>query len=116
MIPSIDDIDMQMLDDEGGVTLATFTAWVMETRTDKEQEIQLYFTYRRDCEKSEVSQTMGEDVAIILPTVKVNVRRPTKLVGDDSMDGGGEPNHHRLEEKSRAETEPMVHAGAGGFA
>jgi hypothetical protein len=36
-VPSIDDVDMQLLDDEGGVTLAVF---------DKEQEIQVYLSYR----------------------------------------------------------------------
>ncbi len=45
-IPSIDDIDMQLPDDEEGVTLVTFTAWVMEARPDKEREIQLYLVYR----------------------------------------------------------------------
>jgi hypothetical protein len=124
-IPSIDDVDMQLLDDEGGVTLVAFTSWVMEARADKEREIQLYLTYRRDCEKSEVVQEICQDVAISFPAVKVKVRRPTKLVGDDrrtgnnhkksyrmiAMDGDGESNHHRLEEKSRVETEPMVHPG-----
>jgi hypothetical protein len=124
-IPSIDDVDMQLLDDEGGVTLAVFTAWVMEARADKEREIQLYLEYRRDCEMSEVAQDMGQDVVISLPTIKVKVRRPTRFVGDDrrtgnnrkkpyrmiAMDGDGEANHHRLEEKSRVETEPMVHPG-----
>jgi hypothetical protein len=124
-IPSIDDVDMQLLDDEGGVTLAAFTAWVMEARADKEREIQLYLEYRRDCEKSEIAQAMGQDVAISLPAAKVKVRRQTKLVGDDrrtgnnrkkpyrmvAMDGDGEANHRRLEEKSSAETEPMVHPG-----
>jgi len=68
---------------------------------------------------------MGQDVAISLPAAKVKVRRQTKLVGDDrrtgnnrkkpyrmvAMDGDGEANHRRLEEKSSAETEPMVHPG-----
>jgi hypothetical protein len=117
-IPSIDDVDIRLLDDEGGVTLARFTTWVIETRADKERDIQLHLTYRLDCEKSEVDHAMGQDVAISLPAVKVNVRRPTKLVGDDrrtgnnrkkpyrmiSMDGDGEVNHPRLEEKSRVET------------
>ena len=40
-IPSIDDVDIQLLDDEGGATLAAFMAWVMEARADKEREIQL---------------------------------------------------------------------------
>ncbi len=57
--------------------------------------------------------------------VKVKVRRSTKLVGNDrrtsnnrkkpyrmiTMDGDGEANHRRLEEKSRVETEPMIHPG-----
>jgi hypothetical protein len=73
---------------------------------------------------SEVTQTMGQDVVITLPTIKVKVRRPTRLVGDDrrtgnkgkkpyrmiAMDGDGEANHRRLE-KSRVETEPMAHPG-----
>jgi hypothetical protein len=46
-IPSIDDVDIQLLDDEGGVTLVAFTEWVMEVRADKEQEIQMYLEYRR---------------------------------------------------------------------
>ncbi len=47
--------------------MAAFTARVMEARADKEQEIQLYLEYRRDCEKSEIAQEMGQDVAISLP-------------------------------------------------
>jgi hypothetical protein len=97
----------------------------MEARADKEREIELYLEYRRDCEMSEVTQAMGQDVVISLPAIKVKVRRPTRLVGDDrrtgnnrkkpyrmiAMDGDGEANHRRLEEKSRVETEPMVHPG-----
>jgi hypothetical protein len=74
-IPSIDDVDMQLLGDEGGVTLAVFTAWVMESRADKEREIQLYLEYRRDCEMSEVVQAMGQDVVISLPSIKVRSER-----------------------------------------
>jgi hypothetical protein len=73
-IPSIDDVDMQLLDDEGGVTLETFTSWMMEARVDKERKIQLYLEYRRDCEMSEIVQAMGQDVAISFPVVKVKVR------------------------------------------
>jgi hypothetical protein len=47
----------------------------MEARADKEREIQLYLEYRRDCEKSEIAQAMGQDVAISLPEAKVKVRR-----------------------------------------
>jgi hypothetical protein len=124
-IPSIDDIDIHLLDDEGGVTLTTFTTWVMESRTDKEREIHLYLACRRDCEMSEVVKAMGQDVVISLPAIKVKVKHPTRLVGDDrrtgnnrkktyrmiEMDGDGEGNHRRLEEKSRVETKPMVHPG-----
>ncbi len=95
----------------------------IEARADKEREIQLYLECRRDCEKSEGVQAIGQDVAISLPVVKIKVRRPTKLVGDDrrtgnnckkpyrmvAMDGDGEANHRRLEERSSVETEPMVH-------
>jgi hypothetical protein len=95
-IPSIDDIDMQLLDDEGRVTLATFTAWVMDTGADKEREIQMYLTYRRDCEKSEVAQTMGQDVAISLTSVKVKVRPPTKLVVDDRRTGNNRKKTYRM--------------------
>jgi hypothetical protein len=37
--PSIDDVDNQLLEDEGGVTLVSFTAWVMKAKTEKDREI-----------------------------------------------------------------------------
>ena len=45
----------------------------METRADKEWEIQLYLEYQRDCEKSKIVQAMGQDVVISLSEVKVKV-------------------------------------------
>jgi len=124
-IPSIDDVDNQLLEDEGGVTLAAFTAWVMEAKAEKDREIQLYLSYRRDCERTEIAPSGGQDVAVSLPVVKVKMRRPTRLVGDDrrtgnnrkkpfrlvAIDGDGEANHRRLDEQPREETEPMVHPG-----
>jgi hypothetical protein len=124
-IPSIDDVDLQVLEEEGGVTLAAFTEWVMEAKAQKEREIQLYLAYRRDCEMDGAAQTVDQEVAVSLPAVKAKSRRPTKLNGDDrrtgnnrrkpfrmvAMDGDGEANHSRLEEKQRVETEPMVHPG-----
>ncbi len=124
-ISSIDDVDNQLLEDEGGVTLSAFTGWVMKAKTEKDREIQLYLAYRRDCERTEIAPSGGQDVAVSLSTVKVKMRRPTRLVGDDRrtgnnhkkpfrlvvIDGDGEANHRRLDEQPRDETEPMVHPG-----
>ncbi len=69
------------------MTLAAFTAWVMEAKTEKDREIQLYLAYRRDCERTEIAPSGGQDVAVSLPVVKVKMRRPTRLVGDDRRTG-----------------------------
>ncbi len=60
----------------------------MKAKTEKDQEIQLYLAYSRDCERTEIAPSGGQDVAVSLPAVKVKMRRPTRLVGDDHYRGG----------------------------
>jgi hypothetical protein len=69
-IPSIDDVDLQVFEQEDGVTLTAFTEWVMEAKAQKEREIHLYLVYRRDCEMSGEAQTVNQEVTVSLPTVK----------------------------------------------
>jgi hypothetical protein len=84
-----------MLEGEEGVTLAAFTAWVLEAKAEKDRQIQMYLDYRRDCERTgDASGVQG--VAVSLPAVKVKMRRPTKLVGDDRRTGNNRKKPFRL--------------------
>jgi len=131
-IISIDDVDMERLEADGEVTLAAFTSWMLEGRAEKEREVQLYLSYRRDSEMA-CDAAESQNAGISLPAINVKgiparndkTRRPTRLIGDDrrtgnnrkrphrlvAMEGDGEANHRRWEEKHKIETEPMRHPG-----
>ena len=89
-------------------------------------------SYRRDSEMV-CDEAESQNAGVSLPAIKVKgiparndkTRRPTRLVGDHrrtgnnrkrphrlvAMEGDGEANHRRLQEKYKIETEPMRHPG-----
>jgi hypothetical protein len=123
---------MERLEADDEFTLAAFTSWMLEGRAEKEREVQLYLSYRRDSEMA-CDTVESQNTGVRLPVIKVKgipvhndkTRRPTRLVGDDrrtgnnrkrphrlvAMEGDGESNHRRWEEKHKIETEPMSHPG-----
>ncbi len=102
-IISIDDVDMERLEADGEVTLPSFTSWMLEGRAEKEREVQLYLSYRRDSEM-DCDATESQNAGISLPAIKVKgipahndkTRRPTRLIRDDRRTGNNRKRPHRL--------------------